>query len=353
MNDEMQICAVKVSTMKIDIDSIKRFYRRLNHSGYGVTELVVIDPRGQKGIIATGFFDNEYDFVEACQTYNGRYNIYAGRNPRPRWLPRICINYLDTRRKQRARDKDIEHVTAISLDIDPIRPKGTSATVAQHRDSIEFALKLSQQLGGWVDDSGNGAYLWLPFRTAIPVDNRNRDELKQKCKIWQTNIVKAHQPERHGLRIDGCFDLSRLKKVIGTQSMKGHIHRLSSFVRTEDTRDDKVRDAIISLSLQTDRKIPSKVNPSQSLPARFLELLKTNCIIQELWLTPNGDTSMHDWSLGCELARAGIDANDMARILMINPFGKYQRDRRYSYIQSTVQNLISRCTGDQPCMTED
>ena len=105
-------------------------------------------------------------------------------------------------------------------------------------------------------------------------------------------------------------------------------------------------------NIQTDYRTALSVKPSQNIPARFLELLKANKIIQELWLTPNGDTSMHDWVLGCELLKAGIDAKGMARILMLNPFGKYQRDRRYSYIQSTVQNLISRCTGDQQCMTE-
>lgn len=325
--------------MKIDIDNIKQFYRRLNHCGYGVTELVVIDPNGQKGIIATGFFDNKYDFVEACQTYSGRYNIYAGRNPRPRWFPKVCTNYLDTRRKHRARDRDIEYITAISLDIDPIRPKGTSATVGQRRKAIEFATKLYHQLGGWVDDSGNGAYLWLPFSTAIQVNGKNRDEIKQKCRLWQTNIVKAHQPEKYGLRIDGCYDLSRLKKVIGTESVKGHIHRLSRFVETGNL-DDRVRDAILSMQLRPGKQ-SSQIRPSSEIPKKFYILLKTNPVIRDLWLTPNSDndTSMHDWMLGCELVKAGINSEDIARILMINPFGKYMRDRRYRYIQTTVSKL--------------
>ncbi|MFC1717525.1 hypothetical protein ACFL6S_27945 [Candidatus Poribacteria bacterium] len=332
--------------MRIDTENTRQFYRRLNHPGYGVTELVVIDPNGEKGIIATGLFNNEHDFVEACQAYSGRYNIYAGRNPRPRWFPKVCMNYLDRKRKHRARDMDIEYITAISLDIDPMRPKGTSATIVQHKKAIEFATKLHHQLGGWVDDSGNGAYLWLPFRTAIPINDENRDEMKGRCKLWQANIVKAHEPEKHGLRIDGCFDLSRLKKVMGTQSMKGHVHRLSRFVIADGTRDDKVRNAIISISSQAHGKAVIHVKPSQNLPAKFLKLLKTNRIIQQLWLTPDAqsDASMHDWFLGTELAKAGIVAEDMARILMLNPFGKYQRDRRYSYIQSTVRNLVSKCS---------
>jgi hypothetical protein len=206
---------------------------------------------------------------------------------------------------------------------------------------------LQSEIGGWVDDSGNGAYLWFPFATAIEVDSNSRHEVRQKCRVWQANIVKVYHPGKHGLRIDGCFDLSRLKKVIGTQSVKGDIHRLSKFVKADRTADDKIRDAILLLALQADHPAVG-VKPSRNLPGKFLRLLKTNRAIQELWLTPDmqNDTSMHDWMLGCELVKEHIDAEDMARILMLNPFGKYQRDRRYDYIQNTVRNLMSRRSSD-------
>ena len=326
----------------MNIEAIRNYYRRLNHANYGITELAVIDPGS--GVIATGFFNNEDAFVKACETYNGRYNIYSGRNPRPRWFPKVCGNYLDTRYRQRAKDSDIEYVTAISLDIDPIRPKGTSSTLQQHRRAIRFATELHNQLGGWVDDSGNGAYLWIPFKTAIKVDNTNRDIIKQKCRLWQINIIKVHQPEKYGLRIDGCYDLSRLKKVIGTKSVKGNVHRLSRFVK-EDKPDDKVRDAILSLPDEA-YNATVHVKPRRKIPKKFLDLLKTNHTIKELWLSPNGDASMHDWVLGCELIKSGItDHNALARILMLNPFGKYQRDRRYDYIQTTVNKLMGGISG--------
>jgi len=324
--------------MRIDIVSIRQFYRRLNHHDYGVTELAVIDPNGS-GVIATGFFNNEDAFIKACRVYNGVYNIYAGRNPRPAWFPKVCENFLDKRYKQRAKDSDIEYVTAISLDIDPIRPRGRSSTDEQHNRAIQFALSLHNGIGGWVDDSGNGAYLWIPFSSPIRVD-KDRHEIKQKCRLWQTGIIKAYQPGKYGLKIDGCFDLSRLKKVIGTQSVKGSIHRLSRFVRTAKPNDE-VRDAILSMQLRA--KPVQSIKPSQNLPESFLRLLKSNRAIQELWLTPDDDTSMHDWMLGCELMKAGIKPEDIANILMINPFGKYRRDRRYDYIQSTVRNLIQKC----------
>lgn len=326
----------------MDTESVRRFYRRLNHHNYGVTELAVIDPRGEKGIIATGFFDDEDSFIKACKIYNGKYNIYAGRNPRPRWFPKVCENYLDTRYRQRARDSDIQYMTAISLDIDPVRPKETSATERQRGNAIDFALRLQSQIGGWVDDSGNGAYLWISFKTPIRVDNDNRYEIKEKCRTWQSNIVKAHQPGRYGLRIDGCFDLSRLKKVIGTMSVKGKVHRLSRFVKEANSVDDEVKDAILSLSNCTGQKSLS-IKPDKNIPAIFLRLLRIDPIIRNLWLTPdeNNDTSMHDWMLGCELVKAGIRPEDMAKILMINPFGKYRRDQRYGYVQTTVSKLLS------------
>ena len=327
-------------------ETIRAFYRRLNHSGLGITELVVIDPTGKEGIIATGFFSNEDAFFDACQFYNGTYNIYAGRNPRPACLSEICENYLDTKRRQRARDDDIEYVTAVSLDIDPIRPKGTSSTDKEHRKAIKFATMLHDDIGGWVDDSGNGAYLWIPFAAPIQVGKYNRNKIKQKCKLWREKIAKVYHPEKYGLRIDGTHDLSRIKKVIGTTSVKGEIHRVSRFV-VRGSIDYKVRDAILTLPLPKRQENTYRLKPSRYIPSEFLQLLKTNQAIQQLWLTPNpqNDTSMHDWMLGCELVKAGLNANDLARILMLNPFGKFQRDRRYYYIQTTVKKLIGDIIG--------
>lgn len=321
-----------------DSDTIRQFYRRLNHKSYGLTELAVIEPC--KGIIATGFFSDEEAFVKACELYDGRYNIYAGRNPRPEWLPKACENHLDTKYRQRASDSDIEFVTAISLDIDPIRAKGTSATDEEHQKAIEFALNLSNDISGYVDDSGNGAYLWIPFKTPIRRNGNNRDEIKQKCRLWQNGIVRRYQPEKYNLRIDGCFDLSRIKKVIGTWSVKGTIHRQSRFVKEGDACD-KVRDSILSLSL-INLLADQRIILTHKIPDKFIMLLRTNPAMQDLWLSPNeqGDRSAHDWMLGCELAKEGLKADEIASILMINPFGKYNRDRRIEYIQNTVKNLM-------------
>ena len=75
--------------------------------------------------------------------------------------------------KKRAKDEDIRHLTAVSLDIDPVRKKGVAATEDQHQTAIGFALDLQEDLGGDVDDSGNGAYLWISFITPIEITSED------------------------------------------------------------------------------------------------------------------------------------------------------------------------------------
>jgi len=229
--------------MKVN-ETIRQFYRRLNHPPYGLTELVALE-KDTGGIIATGFFDNERDFVASSDAYNQRCNLYAGRNPRPASISRI-INYMNIVQKKRARDKQIEHITAISLDIGPIRPKGTPATERAHQTAIQFAVKLREDIGGGVDDSGNGAYLWIQFAKPIRMTGENRDAIKAKCWQWQKQIVEKYQPEKYRLRIDGCFDLSRLKRVIGTFNHKAQ--RRLCFIKSSEA-NDKIRNQILSIKV--------------------------------------------------------------------------------------------------------
>lgn len=332
--------------MMINTNLIKRFYRRLSHEAYGITELVVVDPRG--GIIATGFFNDERAFLSACMQHNGHYNIYAGRNPRPRrFVSSNRINRLDHWAHKRAKDSDIRHVTAISLDIDPVRPKSTSSTSRQMANAVEFAVKVREETGGWVDCSGNGAYLWIPFAEPIVVSDANRARVKAQCRAWQYALVERFGPARHGLRVDGCYDLSRVKKVIGTLSVKGTVHRLSRFVVRGGPPDNRIRDEILSMAVaKLERKVVgSGLAPSSRVPDAFLVQLQTNPAIRQLWLAPDneGDTSRHDWELGCESLRAGIRTEaDLVRILAANPFGKYQRDRRTGYVKHTVRKLLEQ-----------
>jgi len=320
----------------IDEQTVRQYYIRLNHTLYGLTELVAIKHAG--GIGATGFFDNENAFVAACRFYNRSCNVYAGRNPRPFGFGKK--NTMSSARK-RAKDKDISYITAMSLDIDPIRKKDTPSTNEQHEKAIEFALKLQKSLGGDVDSSGNGAYVWIPFGNPIDVN----DELKHQCEEWQAQIKKLYRPEEYGLRIDGCYDFSRIKRVIGTYNHKAG--RQSGFVKRTEL-SDKVRDEILSIEIRKTKQPKSgyhNLAPSKSIPTRFQHLLEWDSTVRDLWQNPDpdNDTSRHDWIIGLVCVEAGItNTDDLAAILMNNPHGKYRRDEKLSYVGGTVKKLLLR-----------
>jgi hypothetical protein len=329
-------------------DTIRQFYRRLNHQPYGLTELVMID-NDTGDIVATGFFDNEKDFTAMCRAYNARCNIYAGRNPRPYGISGIW-NFLNIVQKKRAKDRDIHHLTAISLDIDPIREKGRSSTDEQHQQAIDFALRLQHDIGGDVDDSGNGAYLWIPFLTPIEISDENFSRIKQQCKMWQTLLREKYHPEHSNFKIDGCFDFSRLKRVIGTFNHKAQ--RISGFVMRGEP-DDKVREEILAIEVDSEigecqhhpsRKIALPPLPTTlELPRKFRSLLRWDSATRKLWQNPDpdNDTSRHDWMLGMSCVEAGITkAEELAVILMRNPHGKYRRDGRVDYVRRTVRKLL-------------
>ena len=326
--------------MKMDCKkTIREFYRRLNHQEYGLTELVALD-RDTGKIVATGFFDFEEYFVAACLEYNKLYNVYAGRNPRPKALSGVK-NVMSSRR--RAKDKDIRFLTAISLDIDPIRKRGMPATKQQHEAATSFALGVQWDLCGDVDDSGNGAYLWLPFLTPIAVNPSNLDGVKQQCKEWQASIARKYRPEMYGLRIDACYDFARIKRVIGTFNHKAL--RQSQFVRKGEI-SDKVRSAILAMKVPEKRKFEKITIPPLipvDMPLEFRELLKRDAVVRDLWERPDSedDRSRHDWMLGAACFESGLtDANQLASILMTNPYGKFRRDGRRDYVRRTVEKLF-------------
>ena len=326
----------------IDEKEVRTFWRRLNHRPYGLTELVALD-RDTGRMVATGFFNQEDAFVAACRVYNGRCNMYASRNPRPGDITRGFRNYMNSVRKQRASDRDIQHLPAISLDIDPVRVKGTPATKCQRQAAIGFALNLQWELGGYVDDSGNGSYLWIPFITPVAITAENGDAIKKKCGVWQAGLVQKYRPTRYGVRVDGCYDFSRIKRVIGTYNHKAG--RVSRCVRPSEC-DDTIRSKILAVDVASRPSRPpiALALPSPvDLPLSFKRMLKENRIVKKLWENsdPRNDTSRHDWMLGLSCVEAGITTpSELAAILMYNPHGKYRRDRRRDYVRTTVGRLI-------------
>jgi hypothetical protein len=171
-------------------------------------------------------------------------------------------------------------------------------------------------------------------------------------------LKKTYKPEQQHLKIDGCFDFSRLKRVIGTFNHKAQ--RVSGFIKRSEP-SDRVREDILAIAVDEYQQIDEAqqcdnaqypdlkkialpfFNSTLELPLRFKCLLRWDGLTRKLWQTPDpdNDTSRHDWMLGLSCVEAGItQPEELAAILMRNPNGKYKRDGRRDYIEMTVRKLV-------------
>ena len=161
---------------------IRRFFQRLNHGEYGCTEVRVITPG--VGIHGVGYFDNEDDFVEECSQWSGKANVYAGRNPRPVHFLEYAPNGIKEHAKC-SKKKDIAVVTAVAIDIDPVRPKGQPSTKSELVSAINAAMRIAGPYrNATVDNTGNGAAIWLPVE---PI--RVEEGLEAKLKLFEPPLV--------------------------------------------------------------------------------------------------------------------------------------------------------------------
>lgn len=111
-----------------DIRATRRF---LAHEGHGVTGI--------------GYFDDEDAFVAACAKASGTSNVYVGIQPRPARFLAQAPNRLAHLRTG-AHDQDIEQVTAIVMDLDPVRPKDKASTEEEMAQAIAEATRLADWL---------------------------------------------------------------------------------------------------------------------------------------------------------------------------------------------------------------
>jgi hypothetical protein len=330
-------------------DTVRKFFRRLNHPDYGLTELVIYSPQTNK-LLASGFFKEESAFVKCCRQWDGKANIYAGRNPRPFDFAEnlgLEVDRLYTDRKSRASDRNIEWMTAAVLDVDPVRPKGTSSSDEEHDAALAFAEKISKDIGGNVDDSGNGSYVWIQI-APVKINDENRDTIKAKCKAWEAQIREHYQTEDCGMKIDPVFELSRILKVIGTISVKGVTHRRSKF-HTPPVLEPHLTLAQTILGISVEVKEQTNIHIDKignQLPEKFTQLLKNDEGLKVHWETPNKEdnASSHDWRLGFLCMDAGItDPNELGTIITLNKHGKInKKGRDDSYIRVTVEELIKQ-----------
>lgn len=212
-------------------------------------DIVEIRMMRRNGTVA-GYYD--YEHFPKCAHDVSMYDemrdneaVYYTCNPVKNELHPRAHNRLVERAKSTAGDKDIEKRTLLPIDIDPVRPTGTSSTDELHDLSIEraFEIKAWLQDNGFGDmivaDSGNGAHV------DIFIDEPNTDESRDLVKAVQEAIIqKFNQPKVDKIDIQGFFNAARIWKLYGTKTRKGDEvpelnirHRRSKILYKPETKE--------------------------------------------------------------------------------------------------------------------
>jgi hypothetical protein len=181
-------------------------------------------------------FEEQVELLKRAETKRGFAGSYLLFN---RIDPRIAERYahgnIGPAQSGRASDKEITHRRALFIDVDPVRPKGISATNAERSAAHEVASgvrdllleRIGQSSVGW-GSSGNGYFLLVAIEPIEP-DKDQGPRIRRLLDGLQTRFGTA------GANIDGSvFNPARLMSAPGTWKRKGagseeRPHRMTSF----------------------------------------------------------------------------------------------------------------------------
>ncbi|MGB6450167.1 MAG: YfjI family protein [Steroidobacteraceae bacterium] len=188
----------------------------------GVIEVRALYQRGRKRT-AAGYFDGEHreELIEQAAKLNEQgAAVYVVMNPLDPQLLARYANRIEDYAQATAADANITWRRWLLIDVDPQRPKDTSATQEQLEAAMSRARKVYGELAarGWpkpvVADSGNGAHLL--YSIELPNDDAARDLVKGCLEALAAKFDDG------AVKIDrSVFNAARIVKLHGTVATKG------------------------------------------------------------------------------------------------------------------------------------
>ncbi len=216
--------------------AVKLFHGDIKDS---VIELRAIAP-GRGIDVLDGYFDHgdlRYLHKEVG-IWDGKRQLYVGVQPRPKRLHSRARNHMALR-VEGAKAQDIEDVTCLIIDIDPVRPKDTASTEEQLALAMAVAERIRNDffMMNWTPPvragSGNGVHVIFAFPPVHIKDDAHRAEVAIKLRSFEAWIRAKYTVA--GIKIDTISDLPRIIKLTGVLSIKGdntpeHPWRRSYFI---------------------------------------------------------------------------------------------------------------------------
>ena len=263
---------------------VRLAYRTLRHKGYAT--LCHAQNMQTAQVADRRLVTNENDLVTWAKSWNGRANIFLGRNPRVL-----------------GDDKTLAGVTAWSLDIDPIRAKGTASSLDQVAKAVAVGKAYARAYpGGSVFASGNGCQVLHTFPIYIP---QSLAAFREQCRQFKDSCIKQFTVP--GIEIDHVHEAERLMKLPGTLSTKGDraLWRVARFLDDEDTFKDgsSVLRAILSQGVS---QAPLAAPTAEELGVK--------------------SKSEAQFAMAAFLKAKGYKAEQVLAALRNSPYGKANRD---------------------------
>ncbi len=207
-------------TARPDPAEIRRAIELLHPEG--VVELRALFQRGRKRT-AAGYFDGEHraELVDAAAELNADgAAVYFNLNPLDPQLLGRYANRIEDYAQATATDANVTRRQWLLIDLDPTRPKDTSATDAQLEaaKATGRAVYAELQERGWpkpiVAESGNG--LHFLFWVDLPNNDEARDLIKSGLEAL------AQKFDSGAVKVDrSVFNAARIVKLYGTLANKG------------------------------------------------------------------------------------------------------------------------------------
>lgn len=314
-------------------DDLKAYYDFLD---YPEIELRAIDPRKEKPLISRHVHSFD-EFLKFCQEHNGKYNLYAGINPR---MP------------GGTRAKHVKTVCIIPLDIDAIRPdKGEPATDVELEACRIETEKLYEELRQKYGDpllimSGNGYQLLWKITQPIELNDDNGKHIEDKIKGWIRQVQKVYMD----LDLDQVGDLPRIMKIPGNMSVKGtntpeRPHRMARIEKRPGETKPTLREDILKITIE--EKPKTKQTPrilQENNPDRLKRVLEFDSKFKRLYEGDiseyNGDRSRAEMALA---DKAVYYSFDVGNILSSASIGKwYDKATGESYRKLTEQKAYEK-----------
>lgn len=317
------------------------------HCPQDVIELRVL-PKGRKAT-HSGYFDS--DHWELLADYASQYSaqgasVYITLNPvNPQLLNRYA-NRIETNPQATTNDKQVTHRRWLLIDLDPVRPSGTSSTDPQVEAAMTKAIEIQEYLQAleWPSPvlamSGNGFHLL--YAVNLPNDEDTKVLLKATLETL------GHRFDDDQIKVDRTvFNAARICKLYGTVANKGdHTAQAPwrpSLMMDTPKRHEVKREQLRALAAPT---LPSEVVNAFTNKVGDTQASGFNL---ETFFDQHGmqyTTDLHDGRERFKLAACPFNpehVNGEAAVFR-GPTGqlgfKCQHDSCYSYQWKDVRNLL-------------